>query len=459
LPARECRLGAQAERPGFAEKQDGTEAVSPVDRRSKSFFELGRSRRSQTLLDQAIVSGSNFLTGIILVRGLGLVEFGRFTVAYAVLLLANSIQLSFISSPMITLGALCPTPPEQRRFVRGMFGVQLVFCALVSVSCVVAATIYVVRNGGIPTAGVIPAFGAAVVLYLMQDWLRRYYFTVGKPAVSVWNDAISYLGQVVVLAALWGLRELSIESAFWAIAITSGVAFATGGLIERLGSSLEEARDSWRVARRTSIDLGIANQLQWVVYQGAILVGAGIAGAQAAGGVRATQNVIGPVNIAYQAMENIVPIRAAEEMRRGGIKRAAAFLFRFGATGFLVLLVAFSAASLISSRFLVFFYGHQLSLYAGVLNLQMLYFLLAWPVRQLTFLFRTIKNTTPILISSLVAAMISMSLIFPLVHRFGALGIVMSAVAGQIGTLLYLTFAWLRISSTAQVDVLETQNR
>jgi len=55
--------------------------------------------------------------------------------------------------------------------------------------------------------------------------------------------------------------------------------------------------------------------------------------------------------------------------------------------------------------------------------------------------------------------MISMSLIFPLVHRFGALGIVMSAVAGQIGTLLYLTFAWLRIYSTAQVDVLETQNR
>ena len=82
-----------------------------------------------------------------------------------------------------------------------------------------------------------------------------------------------------------------------------------------------------------------------------MLVGASVAGPQAAGGVRATQNVIGPVNIAFQALENIVPIRAAEEMRRGGIHQAARFLFRFGSAGFVALLVAFSAASLLSGRF------------------------------------------------------------------------------------------------------------
>src|ERR1035438_8994422 len=178
------------------------------------FFELRWSRRSQTILDQAIVSGSNFITGIVLVRGLGLVEFGRFTVAYAVLLLANSIQLSFISSPMITLGSLCATPSEQRRFVRGMYGVQLIFCCLVSVACIVAAGIYVVRAHGAVPLRMIAAFGAAVALYLMQDWLRRYYFTVGKPAAPVWNDAISYVGQVVVLCMLWWMRWLSIETAF-----------------------------------------------------------------------------------------------------------------------------------------------------------------------------------------------------------------------------------------------------
>src|SRR5205085_1613635 len=109
----------------------------------------------------------------------------------------------------------------------------------------------------------------------------------------------------------------TIGSAFWAIAVTSGLAFAIGAATERLRSTRIETHAAWRRIRSLSIDLGIANQLQWLVYQGAMLVGASVAGPQAAGGVRATQNVIGPVNIAFQAMENIVPIRAAEEMRRG----------------------------------------------------------------------------------------------------------------------------------------------
>jgi O-antigen/teichoic acid export membrane protein len=415
-------------------------------------LQFGRSRRDRTILDQIIVSGSNFITGIILVRGLGLHEFGQFTVAYAFLLLANSVQLSFISSPMITLASLCSTEGERRRFVRGMFGVLLIFCAITASATVATGITYIALHGDPALARIIPAFSASVVLYVAQDWLRRYYFTAGKAAASIWNDSISYLGQVLLLCLLLWLHRLTIESAFWTIALTSGIAFASGAILERMGCTFDETRDAFQQSRRSSIDLGISNQLQWLVYQGAMLVGASVAGAQAAGGVRATQNVVGPVNVVYQAMENIVPIRAAEEMRRGGAQSAAAFLFRFGFAGFVVLLVAFSAVSLFSDSFLVFFYGRQLRAYAGVLNLQLLYFLLAWPVRQFTFLFRTIKNTTPILISSIVAALISLSFVYPMVHTFGALGIVIAAVAGQTGNLLYLIFAWMRLTRRADAE-------
>ncbi len=415
---------------------------------------IPKSRRSQTVLDQIVVSGSNFVTGIILVRGLGLSEFGKFTVAYAILLLANSIQLSFISSPMLTLGSLCATEEERHHFVRGIFGVQLFFCAIALLLVTVSAIAYLFIHPGAASNGFVLAFAAGVVFYLMQDWLRRYYFTVGKAAASVWNDAISYLGQLVVLCLLWWTKHLTVESAFWAIALTSGLAFAVGAVAERIGCTAVETKEAWHKARGISVDLGVANQLQWLVYQGAMLVGASVVGAQAAGGVRATQNVIGPVNVAFQAMENIVPIRAGEEMRRGGIKQASRFLFRFGAAGFAALLVVFLITSLFSARFLALFYGHQLRAYSGVLNLQMLYFLLAWPVRQLTFLFRTIRKTSPILISSIVAALISISLVYPMVRRFDALGIVMAAVAGQIGNLLYLAVAWMYESANSKAEAL-----
>ena len=165
-----------------------------MDRRAISVPRLARGRSAQTILDQILVSGSNFITGIILVRSLGLAEFGRFTVAFVILLLANSVQLSFISSPMITLGSLCKTVGERQRFVRGMFGVQLIFCAIASPAALATVVIYLtLDHSGIPAGFLLP-FCVSVAFYLMQDWLRRYYFTVGKAATAVWNDSISYVG-------------------------------------------------------------------------------------------------------------------------------------------------------------------------------------------------------------------------------------------------------------------------
>jgi len=421
-----------------------------------NIFQFGRSRRSLTILDQALVSGSNFITGIILVRGLGLIEFGRFTIAYAILLLANSVQLSFISSPMITLGSLCATTAERRHFVRGIYGVQIIFCTMASVLAVLGVAVYVSFRHHAGAMEFLWPFASAVVAFLMQDWLRRYYFTVGKAAASLWNDAISYLGQVVILCLLWWPHRLTLNTALWSVAITSGVAFVLGALLEKLGCTREETRRSWHHAHAISIDLGIANQLQWLVYQGAMLIGAGVVGPQAAGGVRATQNIVGPVNVAYQAMENIVPVRAAEEMKRGGIQRVSAFLFRFGSIGFAVLLVFFSVTALFSRQFLSFFYGRQLHAYAAVLDLQMLYFLLTWPIRQVTFLFRTIRHTRPILIGSVVAAVVSLAAVYPAVRGFGATGIMLAAVAAQIGNLAYMAVTWARMPK-ARAPVFETQ--
>jgi len=412
---------------------------------SLSFVKSLNNRRNQTIADQLVVSGSNFLTGVILVRGLGLEQFGVFTVAYTLILLANSIQLNFISSPMITLAALSNSPEARLRFVRGMFGVQVRFSAVVTLIATLAAGVFLWIRPQFDGMRLIPAFTLGIVFFLMQDWLRRYYFAVGKAQVSVWNDLFSYFGQVILLICLMFTRHLTVNTALWSIAITSGAAFALGVICERLRYSIEEVREAWRRSRTISRDLAIANQLQWFVYQGALLIGAGVLGAEAAGSVRATQNVVGPVNIAYQAMENLVPLKAGEEMRRGGTKQAARFLLRFGSQGFVVLFVAFLVLSFFSRSFLSFFYGQKVAAYVGILNLQMVYFLLLWPLRQFSYLFRTVGKTSSILASSLVAAVTSLVLIYPCVRSFGALGIMVAAVAGQLANLIFMSIVWIRM--------------
>ena len=61
------------------------------------------------LADQTMVSGVNFLTGILLSRYLGLEEFGRFTLAWMAVLFVNSLQHAAIISPMMSIG---PKQPE-----------------------------------------------------------------------------------------------------------------------------------------------------------------------------------------------------------------------------------------------------------------------------------------------------------------------------------------------------------
>ena len=112
--------------------------------------------------------------------------------------------------------------------------------------------------------------------------------------------------------------------------------------------------------------------------------------------------------------------------------------------------------ALFSRQFLSFFYGRQLHAYAGVLDLQMLYFLLTWPIRQVAFLFRTIKYTRPILIGSVVAAIVSLVAVYPAVRGFGAMGIMLAAVAAQIGNLAYMVLIWMRMPKV-QRPVFETQ--
>ena len=94
---------------------------------------------------------------------------------------------------------------------------------------------------------------------------------------------------------------------------------------------------------------------------------------------------------------------------------------------------------------LSFFYGQKVAAYVGILNLQMVYFLLLWPLRQFSYLFRTVGKTSSILASSLVAAVTSLVLIYPCVRSFGALGIMVAAVAGQLANLIFMSIVWIRM--------------
>src|SRR5690348_7922098 len=55
--------------------------------------------------DQALISGTNFVTMVLVARGLGSpAEFGTFTLVYSALLFANIFQVALVTQPHNVLG-------------------------------------------------------------------------------------------------------------------------------------------------------------------------------------------------------------------------------------------------------------------------------------------------------------------------------------------------------------------
>ena len=149
------------------------------------------------LCDQSLVSATNFLTGIMLLRLLGLEEFGRFTLMWLVVLFFNAMQMAMIASPMLSL-APKQLPETKYQFYQVVMLQQLIF------SCFTFVFLFAACYAGAYFSGdnVLPRLAlplaCAGFCFQNQDFLRRYFFSRQQPWQAFFNDVISYLGLTIM---------------------------------------------------------------------------------------------------------------------------------------------------------------------------------------------------------------------------------------------------------------------
>ena len=163
-----------------------------------------------------MVSGTNFITGIVLARYLGLDEFGIFALAWIAVLLLSNLQLAFVISPMMSIG-----PKQADQEAPAYYGAalinQLFFSGISFLLLFFGATVSGVLFPQWQIQHI--AFPLALVAFSiqMQDFMRRYFFTNSRPRYAFANDAISYLGQLAILVWLFKNASLKSEDAIWII--------------------------------------------------------------------------------------------------------------------------------------------------------------------------------------------------------------------------------------------------
>ena len=394
------------------------------------------------LADQCLVSGVNFGANVLLARSLGLAAYGTFVSLYALTLYAWTWQLALFMMPVMSIGPQMPAEEGRARYLKGANALQLVFAMLVGLAAT-AIGMAGVAQGWIDYRS-LGAWVCATVLFLLQDGLRRYYFVSQRSRSAFTNDFLSYTGQLALLLALAVIGRLTIASAFVAIAIASVVALAAAASSERLLIPVAQAWDVYRNSWRMGRDLWVSLQLHWANNNGLLLLGAWFVGPQAAGAVRAVQTLVGPLNVILQAMDNVVPTRAARHHHAdpvaglddylGGLARRGGALLAAGST-----MIAIFGASAIRVV-----YGGQLTgSLRGLLTWSLAYICLAFLLRLAVYRFRTLGATQNVINIAIVATVTSLMTMVLLVHSLQALAIVASMVAGQCMALIY-AYGWNR---------------
>lgn len=385
------------------------------------------------LLDQGLVSGVNFLTGVLLARLLGVEGYGVFSLAWMAVLFLNGIQTALIISPMMSIGA--KEEGGAPEYFAAVLLQQAVLAGISFVLVLLGARLSIawfpewrIASLGLPLALCSAGFQ-------LQDFVRRYFFTVERMVAAFANDVVSYMGQLLGLVVLASVGLLDAAGALWVIAGTSLLAALVGlagfgRLCLRLATTREVARRHWRFSRW----LVASALMQWTSWNFFVVAGATQLGPLAAGAMRATQNIIGVTHILFQGLANVVPVQAAKALHQGGAHRLRRYLVRVaawggGATAGLCLIAGVGA-----EFWLQLFYGTEYLDYAFVLRWWAASYLLIFFGVPLTSGLRALENTRPMFVAYCVITVFSLALAVPAVKLLGLHG----AMAGMLVSQLLL---------------------
>lgn len=394
---------------------------------------LRRHRTARiALLDQALMSGGNFLAAILLVRALGLEEFGRFTIAWMAVLFAQSLQTAVVVRPMMSIG------PRQDEAdwpaYAGASAVQhLVLALLLAALFGLAASVLAWAAPSIGAGGQAVPLAAATLATLMHDFQRRLVFTRARPAAALGLDLARTLVLLAGLVLLWRAGGADGAAALWV--------HAGAGLAGALVGALHLRPIIWPgavlvpvVLRHLRMGRWLAGGavLEWTQGQLLTLIAAGVLGAAVAGAIRATQTIVGITHLLFEGLQNVIPIGAGRAWHEGG----AAALVRYtkkaalacGGATLVILLVIVAAPGF----WLTLFYGDRLAGFERLLHWHAATYLAMTPGLPLSAALNALETSHHIFVSQLAGSAFTLAAGWPIANAFGLDGVMAAGVFLQV---------------------------
>lgn len=396
------------------------------------------------VFDQAVVSGVNFLTAIILARYMPQQSYGYYVLLFAVLLFVNGLQTALITAPMMVL-----VPRYAADELDGYFSIlwfmQTIGCVLTTVVVLIGMPLGQSLWPGFASETALLPLLLVVLTYLGQEFVRRALFARRDALGGTIVDLISYGCQVSMLLVLIAQHRLTLTSTLWTIGVTSLASCAWG--IVRLrprphGVSGAQLGTAWSRHWNQGKWLVGGHVAQWTSMQLYFFVVALVLSPAATGMLAASRNLLGVTHLFLLGLENIVPSMATRRLLEEGVAGLADWMRRFrwliaGSIGLYCLVIGVFAGPLMPLIF-----GSQ---YAGtglvVGLIAVSYFINAY-ARPTMIGLRAMERNRWVFYGFLTSSLVALVLSFPLVRLGGLLGAALGMILTPLILLAVLTWGY-----------------
>lgn len=383
-----------------------------------------------SIIDQGLVSGVNVLLGLLLVRMGSLELFGNYVLLYMVVTLASSLQQALILSPMSSIapkmaGESKHTYYRSTRIMQGYF--------VLGITCLDFLLYLLGPLFGIEAPLSLPF---AVAAFLMQEYLRRWFFVEGKVKQALLIDVIAYPGLILGVILLAYLGVVSVANIFWLIAISFSIAALSSYRLTASGFNSDFAPNSFKLHCRRHWQqakwLASASLLQFFSGNFFILAAAPLLGASAVGAIRMVQSLMGAFNVLFLALENTVPIRAAAALADGGMSAMTTYLKRSSGKMLLAFLPMLLGFVIMGEWILDLCYGEEASAAFSLIIPFCLLYLFILPGYPLRYALRAIERTQAFLWAYAFSSAFALLAATPMLKAWGILAVPVGLICSQI---------------------------
>lgn len=394
------------------------------------------------LFDQIIVSGSNFLLSIFILRFLGAEVFGVFTFLWLFILFFNSIQMSLIISPMMT-NLVKYDQNQKNNFISGIFLQQIIFCLLASILLNLFFNFYgdYINNFNISKF----SFSITILFIFtqLQQFFRRLSFLNKDYNRAIISDLISYSILFILIIYFETTELLNLDLLIWLI----GISFFFGNIIfifnifkfrVNFFNFLSSFSNNWKISKW----LFLTSLLQWFSGNFWIINTGLILGPYALGVLRACQTIINITNLAFQSFENLFPSKFSEIYINKGKKEFKKYFIKFIKKGLAYIVLTIIIIIFFSKKILIIFFGFEISQYSKILIYLSFILPITFLIFPITYSLRTVEKTKYIFIGYLLSSLFTLSFSNIIISKFDMPGTVLGLFLSSIIVLLVTFYSY-----------------